>query len=427
MFCTTIISGVDGGQPPSAYEQRWENYFRQLMAYKDKNGNCNVPLTQGKLGQWVKNQRDAHTRRGSKELLKERIKRLNGIGFVWKVRHEYVPWDERFDQLVKYKEDHGDCNVSQKYKANPQLGEWVQNTRKGYKNGKLPKKQIKRLQGIGFKWILRQGSRTDTVVVSDVEEENLSSTDLSDEGGETKDTFKSTTATRRRSRLKTFGKKKKKKAIKAKRVKPARSTKLSRGTKTYKLRSSKSKEDQDEEAEEDFSLHNDEEADDGGDFGGGGDSLDFNDNDCGDIPRSNDVNDESEALSKEIKQLKEDVKVLTEKCEKRGHIIELQKKKESLLEQKVDIFEKQKRLVLGANNDLQSSFFTKIELLKQQLGDAKAEVSTLQNRIKELEDKLAKTPKTRSRKRKRTASPESINSPSVLESIAGPDNVTVRV
>ena len=414
MFCTTIISGVDGGQPPSAYEQRWENYFRQLMAYKDKNGNCNVPLKQGKLGQWVKNQRDAHTRRGSKELLKERIKRLNGIGFVWKVRHEYVPWDERFDQLVKYKEDHGDCNVSQKYKANPQLGEWVQNTRKGYKNGKLPKKQIKRLQGIGFKWILRQGSRTDTVVVSDVEEENLSST--SDEGGETKDTFKSTTATRRRSRLKTFGKKKKKKAIKAKRVKPARSTKLSRGTKTYKLRSSKSKEDKDEEGEKKNT------SDDNGNFGGDGDSIHFDDD--GNIPtRSNDVNDESETLSKEIKQLKEDMKVLTEKYDERGRTIEQQKRKDELLGEvykMVNILEKQKKNL--------------IEREKLVLRGAKAEVSTLQKRIKELEDKLeaaSAKAKTRSRKRKCSASPESINSPrkkpSVLESIAGPDSFTVKV
>jgi len=153
----------------------------------------------------------------------------------------------------------------------------------------------------------------------------------------------------------------------------------------------------------------DGEVEDGGDFGGGGDSLDFN-NDDGDILRSKDVNDESEALSKEIKQLKEDMKAMTEKCEKRGHIIELQKKKEKLLEQKVDILEKQKGLALGANNDLQSSFFTKIELLQQQLGDAKAEVSTLQNRIKELEDKLdAARANRRIPKRKYTGSPESLN------------------
>jgi len=95
---------------------------------------------------WVDTQRQAY-KKG--KLSEERINLLNGIGFEWERR---VGWDKRFEQLKRYKKDHGDCNVPRKYKANPQLGEWVHEQRKLYKNGKLPKERIESLQGIGFSW-----------------------------------------------------------------------------------------------------------------------------------------------------------------------------------------------------------------------------------------------------------------------------------
>jgi len=325
----------------------------------------------------------------------------------------FVSWDKRFEQLKEYKGQNGHCNVPPRDKSYPQLATWVQSQRRVYnktKRGKLSPERINLLQGIGFKWVLGQGCRTDTVVVSDVEEEDSSSSEEEEEEDEDgTSTLKSTTGTQRRS------------------PRFSKSTKLSRGSKTYKLRSSKSKEGKEEEAEVDSTLDNNGEVEDSRDFGGGGDSLDFNDNDGGNIPFDLDVNNESEVLSKEIKQLKEDIKVLTKKYDERGRTIEQQKRKDELLEEvykMVDILEKQKKNLIERE-----------KLVLRQFGDAKAEVSTLQSRILELEEELeaarAKTPKTRSQKRKCSASPESINSPrkkaSVLESIAGPDTVEVRV
>ena len=63
-----------------------------------------------------------------------------------------VSWDERFEQLKGYKKDHGDCNVPRNYMANPQLANWVNTNRTKYKNRKLSKERIERLQGIGFNW-----------------------------------------------------------------------------------------------------------------------------------------------------------------------------------------------------------------------------------------------------------------------------------
>ena len=86
------------------------------MDYKRVQGHCNVP--QGykentQLGTWVDTQR-ASTRRGNMD--EEKRKKLDSIGFTWKVREAYisVPWEVRFQQLVEYKRFHGDCNVPQK-------------------------------------------------------------------------------------------------------------------------------------------------------------------------------------------------------------------------------------------------------------------------------------------------------------------------
>ena len=66
-----------------------------------------------------------------------------------------VSWDERFQQLVEYKEQNGHCRVPRRYKDNQQLGDWVNNQRQRYKKNKLLPEQIKSLEGIGFVWILR--------------------------------------------------------------------------------------------------------------------------------------------------------------------------------------------------------------------------------------------------------------------------------
>ena len=65
------------------YESQWEEMFEVLKEYKDKHGNCNVPRGWPKnkqLGNWVGVQRT-----GYKEatLSKERIRRLEDIGFEW--------------------------------------------------------------------------------------------------------------------------------------------------------------------------------------------------------------------------------------------------------------------------------------------------------------------------------------------------------
>ena len=64
----------DGARVP------WETRFKELVQYKAKHGDCNVPQRQGQLGWWAVTQRQSY-RKG--ELSQDRINHLNGIGFDW--------------------------------------------------------------------------------------------------------------------------------------------------------------------------------------------------------------------------------------------------------------------------------------------------------------------------------------------------------
>jgi hypothetical protein len=55
-------------------------------------------------------------------LTDERIKRLEDAGFVWSVRDD---WKTHFNELIAYKEEHGNCDVPARYARNKRLGIWV--------------------------------------------------------------------------------------------------------------------------------------------------------------------------------------------------------------------------------------------------------------------------------------------------------------
>jgi hypothetical protein len=120
----------------------WDKNVAELVAYKEINGNCNVPIDSGPLGTWCDNIRQ---RRG--KLSPERIAQLDAIGFCWNF---YVAaWDKTYAELVAYKEVHGHCNVPQ---ADGSLGVRCSSLRQYRKQGKLTPEQIAQLDAIGFCW-----------------------------------------------------------------------------------------------------------------------------------------------------------------------------------------------------------------------------------------------------------------------------------
>jgi hypothetical protein len=128
----------------------WEKMFAELVVYKKSHGSCNVPNVwpeNRKLGHWVLTQRASRRKR---ELSKERIRRLNTIGFVWDPLD--AEWEAMFAALETFKKVHGDCHVPAEWPENRRLGRWVGTQRRRRKIGKLNVERLGRLNRIGFTW-----------------------------------------------------------------------------------------------------------------------------------------------------------------------------------------------------------------------------------------------------------------------------------
>ncbi|KAL9189794.1 hypothetical protein ACHAXT_009469 [Thalassiosira profunda] len=107
-------------------ENKWAKRYDQLQEYKKEHGHCNVPRKYEKnpqLGEWVHTQRNF---RKKGKLSGDRIQRLNGLGFQWRLpnvgNRQDELWNERYELLKAYKTKHGHCNVPQRYAKVPQLG-----------------------------------------------------------------------------------------------------------------------------------------------------------------------------------------------------------------------------------------------------------------------------------------------------------------
>ncbi|MFK5923321.1 MAG: Helicase associated domain protein [Verrucomicrobiota bacterium] len=131
-------------------ELAWEIRFKELVDYKEGYGDCLVPhfwKENQQLGKWVAKQRV--TRKIGK-LDGDKIKQLDELGFEWDLLQQ--AWEIRFQELVSYKEQNGDCLVPHFWKENQQLGKWVAKQRAKRKTGKLDDDRIKRLNEISFAW-----------------------------------------------------------------------------------------------------------------------------------------------------------------------------------------------------------------------------------------------------------------------------------
>ena len=99
----------------------------------------------------MKNQRKAH-REG--KLSEERFRKLDGLGVDWGATYDprrmgSGSWDERLDELKKYKAEHGNCTVPCKQGT---LGKWANNQRWARSKGKLSEECVRKLDDLGFNW-----------------------------------------------------------------------------------------------------------------------------------------------------------------------------------------------------------------------------------------------------------------------------------
>jgi hypothetical protein len=130
----------------------WKIRFDELLAYKQAHGDCDVPAKWSEnqqLANWVGMQRQLK-KEGT--LQAERVKLLERQGFLWEGRGSGQPWKVRYSELLKFKEEHGHCDVPVRNPDNPSLGVWVVNQRSNKKRGKLSPEQERLLNEAGFIW-----------------------------------------------------------------------------------------------------------------------------------------------------------------------------------------------------------------------------------------------------------------------------------
>ncbi len=135
-------------------DETWMNWYQELENYTKEHGHPNVPQSRPKtkLANWVMIQRCRRDKsyNGNPPLTKEQIELLDRLGFRWKVREEQ--WQERFDQLKLFKEQHGHCNVELVADEDDKLLSWVKSQRNSLAQGKLDEDKKTQLDEIEFSW-----------------------------------------------------------------------------------------------------------------------------------------------------------------------------------------------------------------------------------------------------------------------------------
>ena len=182
----------------------WEERYLELVQYKLRKGNCNIPpkwKPNPGLADWVRKQRHHYLlfqKNHPSVLSKTRIDKLNNLSFQFllfnpdgsvmtedevisevsgkspkskkipvkkratkatpKSRFKEGKWLESLSKVVAYKEEHGSCNVPRKWKQDPTLGEWVHFQRRQFRLKQLGRRnhmteeRIQKLEAVGFEW-----------------------------------------------------------------------------------------------------------------------------------------------------------------------------------------------------------------------------------------------------------------------------------
>jgi hypothetical protein len=133
------------------FETGWDEGFKNLEKYVEKNKNALVPsrkkLSNGFfLGKWVSHQRDAY-KKGKLE--PERFSKLDSLGFDWDPLDTL--WEEGFHHLKKFVENEGHAIVPYSHEIEGyDLGLWVSTQRSNV--NKISRERKSRLDSLGFVW-----------------------------------------------------------------------------------------------------------------------------------------------------------------------------------------------------------------------------------------------------------------------------------
>jgi hypothetical protein len=146
-----IIPGI---RENNDFDVRWNVRFFELQQYYKEHGTLIVEQEQKTLQMWALNQRSLNKR---EILRKDRKAALERIHFDWEP--QINEWDDYFNLLTSFKKLHGHVDVPSRYRPNYRLGQWIREQRIFHRDGTLRKSRIRRLESIGFRWVIPESER----------------------------------------------------------------------------------------------------------------------------------------------------------------------------------------------------------------------------------------------------------------------------
>mmetsp|Transcript_26443 Transcript_26443/g.29248 ORF Transcript_26443/g.29248 Transcript_26443/m.29248 type:complete len:178 (+) Transcript_26443:437-970(+) len=132
--------------------EHWENYYRLLVRFKQREGHSNVPYNHieddMKLGRWFVRQKE-QKKKG--RLDKSLQKQLEDVGVIW--NYSLAQWDFHYRLLVKFQQREGHSHVANNHiEDGIRLGRWLCKQRQRRKKGKLNIKCENQSDKIGVVW-----------------------------------------------------------------------------------------------------------------------------------------------------------------------------------------------------------------------------------------------------------------------------------
>ncbi|MER7131316.1 Helicase associated domain protein [Streptosporangium saharense] len=134
----------------------WETWFRLAERFYRREGHLLVPHAHVEddeaLGNWIMSQRSVYP-----NIPPERVRRLETIGMVWRLRNRPRPidagWEAWFQLAEAFYRREGHLRVPWRHvEEGRDLGRWIEREKRAYWSGRSPDDVIARLEAIGMKW-----------------------------------------------------------------------------------------------------------------------------------------------------------------------------------------------------------------------------------------------------------------------------------
>ena len=127
-----------------AREGEWMERYTRLKKFLQTNEWSSL-INESKSWKWVNTQRNRYKR---SQLTDKKIKLFNELKIDWNPMEN--GWNARYADLLKYRAENGNCNVTSGSAKHSSLFAWITNQRSNHKRGKLPENYFIKLKDAGL-------------------------------------------------------------------------------------------------------------------------------------------------------------------------------------------------------------------------------------------------------------------------------------